>query len=151
MSHNQKSELIWSVAIYWHIYSKLLIQLEARWQFYNKTQPPVLIVSLIIFSTCSPYPCPKEILMTSFIPRSLTNWSKSAFGSFPGVSKINKGYLHYESSYIFLRVVFGVSINLVPIFLLTNYFTWVKNLSYLNIFTNISCKKSSFRISDYIF
>lgn len=80
--------------------SKFSIQLCAKWQFCNKTHPPVFIVWFNIFSAFSPYPYPNDILKTFRISFSLAKLSKSVLGSDPEESSIINGVLQLESSYI---------------------------------------------------
>ena len=60
VSQSRKS-LLTESSISSQIRSNSDIQEIAKWQFYKRTHPPLLLASLIIFSALGPYPYPKEI------------------------------------------------------------------------------------------
>lgn len=80
------------------IRSNSLIQEAAKWQFYNKTQPPFWRAALIIFSAFGPCPWPREIYSYLFnISFSSANFKKSATGSEPADNTNIRGVYIVES------------------------------------------------------
>lgn len=60
------------------IFSRLGIQLVARWQFCNTTQVPSLMAVLIILAAIEPWPWPREMVcvLAPPMPRSSANFNR---------------------------------------------------------------------------
>ena len=85
----------------------------AKWQFYNKTQPPLEMASLINLSALGPYPYPSEIeshLLLIFY--SSANFKKSATGSLPADNTKINGVTTVESLKHFSKSNVGGTVNL---------------------------------------
>ena len=67
-------------------------QLTHRWQFCNKTQPPLAYCSFIIFSAFGPYPYPRLQTLVLFYCSS-ANLRKSVTGSDPDDRIIKRGVI----------------------------------------------------------
>ena len=97
-------------------FSRVLIQLLARWQFCNTTQVPCLTPSSMRFTAIGPWPWPSDNENNLFVPKpwSSANFNSIAVGSAPGVRTKIRGIQQNESAYDEARSNGGGSIYCLP-------------------------------------
>jgi hypothetical protein len=100
------------------IISNLGIHDKAKWQFYNKTQPPFAFASSIYISALLSYPYPSDInsVLLGYMSISDANFLKSATGSEPELRTKIRGFTTYESLKQSSKLNVGGSMNSLPIF-----------------------------------
>merc|ERR1719161_1924594 len=96
------------------------IQLAARWQFANKTQPPRLQPLSMALWAFGPCPCPRDMDSKRFDIEFLSaNASTSEIGSEPGERMKISGVMFVESAKLLAMSKVGGSTNFCPIFFAT--------------------------------
>jgi hypothetical protein len=116
VSHSRKRSCSLVVPKSSQIFSRVGIQLTARWQFCSTTHEPLKRASEMSFCAMGPCPCPSEMAFVFLppMPRLSANLSSSAIGSCPGLRMKTSGDVGDESAKHSSRLNGGGSVNLGP-------------------------------------
>ena len=100
------------------IFSSVVIQLTARWQFWSTTHEPLDCASMMSFFAMGPCPWPSEMEFVRLPPkpRASPNLSSCDIGSWPGERMKMSGTMHVESLKHSSRLNGGGSTNFCSMF-----------------------------------